>query len=220
MAVKEPRFKGAKLKALLELYRRFAAKGREDPDLAKQKQENYARKVRTGGNVDFSVVKPIVKALGINEYALVGGQAAIEYGSRRTTVDVDILASSETIREVLQRLGAKPDPVTIGGFTIVLNNVDVDLLHWNDPVWLEDLLDAAVVQSGLRIVSRPWLLFLKLLASRDIDIIDIQAVLRGMDDDEVDDARRIIAKHASTELDDFESFVALDKWDDSPEKDQ
>jgi hypothetical protein len=220
MAVKEPRFKGAKLKALLELYRRFAAKGREDPDLAKQKQENYARKVRTGGNVDFSVVKPIVKALGINEYALVGGQAAIEYGSRRTTVDVDILASSETIREVLQRLGAKPDPVTIGGFTIVLNNVDVDLLHWNDPVWLEDLLDAAVVQSGLRIVSRPWLLFLKLLASRDIDIIDIQAVLRGMDDDEVDDARRIITKHAPTELDDFESFVALDKWDDSPEKDQ
>lgn len=207
-----PRFKGEKLKALLELYRRFRLKAREDPEVARSKQQEYARKVLAGDYVDFSKVKSIVERLGIKEYAVVGGQASIMYGARRTTVDIDILASRKTIEETLSILGSNPQPMTIGGYTVELDGIDVDLLHWNDPDWLEPLLDAAIVENGLRVVSRPWLMLLKLLASRDIDIADVQAILRGMDDNEINDARRVIKQYAPSELDDFESFIALDRW--------
>jgi hypothetical protein len=160
-----------------------------------------------GETVDFKQIKAVVESLKLKKYAIVGGQAAIYYGSPRSTVDIDIIASSETIQQALKSFNPPPSPLTVGGSTVKILGIDVDLLHYHDPEWLELLLAEAEKKEGVRLVSKPWLLVLKLSAARYVDLMDVIPVAKGMTEKEVARARQLVMQYAPSELEDFESIL-------------
>ena len=203
------KFKGERLRTLLGVYRNFRARCTEDPHAARRNQQEFARKVWAGETVNLSDIKGVIAQLGISKYAVIGGNAAILYGARRTTVDIDIIAAKSTVDALAT--GYKSSPMTVGGSTITVKGFVVDLLHWHDPDWLGELLSEAVVHDGVRVATPQWLVVLKLMASRDIDVGDIIAVTREMTPAQVDRTRELIGRLLPNDAQDFENLLALGK---------
>jgi hypothetical protein len=205
---------------LLNLIERFRAKGREDLAVTRRKQEVLVAKMHAGETVDFKQVRQIVKALGLKRYAVIGGQASIFYGVPRSTVDVDVIAGSDAIALAVKDFHPVPSPLNVGGSTVNLFGIDVDLLHYNDPAWLDQLLEEAAVFDGVRVVSKPWLIVLKLNAARYVDLIDVVPVANSMNDVEVEHARELVGKYAPAEAEDFESILQFGDLALPPETEQ
>jgi predicted nucleotidyltransferase len=177
--------------------------------MSKREPSDLRKKLRMGEVVNRDLLNQVVTALNPARYAVIGGHAAMLYGSPRATVDVDLLLPSDEVRAIVDRARLDARVVSIGGVAARVEDVDVSLIHYNDPPWLEAALARTVTDDGVRYLARPYLVLLKMIASRDErDLLDVLAICRGLDDEGIRLSRELLHDHAAAEQDDFESILA------------
>lgn len=136
------------------------------------------------------------ESIGV-DYALVGAMALNAHGYRRETVDLDILVRRDGLERFCEELvGRGYRPAFEGAkksFRSTHTGVSVEFLTTGEypgdgrpkPVVFPDPADVAVEMDGIRVVSLPTLVNLKLasgmsLASRRRDLADVQDLIRTL----------------------------------------
>jgi hypothetical protein len=138
--------------------------------------------------------------LGIR-YALAGGLAVGAHGYIRATADVNFLVGEEAFDHQGSLVAFKP------GVPIEVDGVRIDYLS---PValgpQLEAILDAPVIAEGLAIVPVEVLIYMKLVAKRRKDLVDIIELVKvGAD---VTRTRAYLQQYASDLVPQFEELVS------------
>ncbi len=129
-------------------------------------------------------------------YAVVGGMALVAHGYDRTTVDVDILLTSEGLaaaRRELEGLGYVPPFVGSKNLRDTNTGVRIEFLlagHYPGdgkpkPVVFPDPAHASVAIDGVRYITLPKLIELKLASgmtqpARRRDLADVQDLIRTL----------------------------------------
>ncbi|MCL5958549.1 MAG: nucleotidyltransferase family protein [Chloroflexi bacterium] len=147
-------------------------------------------------------------------YVVVGGTATSLYMPARTTEDVDILVATgdgPAAERVLQDAGAVfLGRLSIGGTSWRLpDGTRLDVLTSQEP-WVEEALAYPNRDSsGLPIIALPYLVLLKLEASRGVDIGDLTRMLGGAEDKALANVRAVIRRFLPDAEDDLESIIQL-----------
>lgn len=147
-------------------------------------------------------------------WVIVGGVATRAYMPERVTKDLDILvrrADEEFVLERLQEAGYKVvSELAVPGYLLLSpEGVEVDLLLGEQP-WLgEALSNPKRDPAGYPILSLPYLVLLKLEASRTQDVADISRMLGWASDEQLQAVRDIIALYSPQDRDDLESLIFL-----------
>ncbi len=134
-------------------------------------------------------------SLGI-DYAVAGGMALVAHGYDRTTVDIDVLLTAQghqRLREVLEGLGYLPPFKNSKNLRDTQTGVTIEFLITGQypgdgkpkPVAFPDPAKAAVEIDGIRYVSLPALIELKLASGmtapgRLKDLADVQELIRAL----------------------------------------
>ena len=147
-------------------------------------------------------------------WAIVGGVATRAYMSERMTQDLDVLVAAADAGEARRRLEEAgydfAGPLSIPG--IVLRSpagIEVDLLFGESP-WVDEALaeperDAA----GYPVIGLPYLVLMKLEATRDQDWTDITRMLGGAADEQLARVRAVVERFAAADVEDLETMIYL-----------
>lgn len=175
-------------------------------------QYTYAQTPRQLANVTdlkqaFRLVSPQVRdaatqaaeqleSLGVS-YALAGGLAVAAHGYLRATDDVDFLVSDEAFEKRGQLVTFRAGmPIEVGG-------VRIDYLS---PDALGDHVRTALGQKGLSVVPLDILIYMKLVARRRKDQLDVVELLRRTT--QLETVRAYLKTHAVDLLPLFEVLAA------------
>ena len=149
-------------------------------------------------------------------YVIVGAVATSLYMPRRETRDIDILihqADSSRVARQLQEPGfTKTGDLAIGrSGWIGPNGEELDLIE-SDEEWVPDALaEPRFSPTGERVADLPYLVLLKLTASRPIDTEDLQRMLGQADDRALGKVRDVIRRFRPEDAEDLESLIVLGK---------
>lgn len=147
-------------------------------------------------------------------FLVVGGVATRLYAPERMTDDLDVLvaaADAETLYEELARGGAvKAGQLAIGGSHWLLpDGTPLDVLE-EDAAWVAEAMAApAPGPDGSPVIALPYLVLLKMRASRGIDIGDLTRMLGAADEADLKRTRRVIRVHLRDAEEDLESLISL-----------
>jgi hypothetical protein len=148
-------------------------------------------------------------------YVVVCGIAAAYYQPARFTEDIDLMVLAEastTVEQALRQAGwTQLGIISFGGSSWQSPNGElIDLLHAPDQSWVSAALDFPIkTPEDLPVIDLPYLLILKLAATRAVDISDIVGMLQQANELEKQRIRQIIATHRPDLLEDFEQFEAI-----------
>ncbi len=147
-------------------------------------------------------------------WVIVGAVATRAYMPERATKDLDILVRRNDGDEVRERLEAAGytfiTPLSVPGFLVRSpDGVEVDVILGDYP-WLDEALahprqDAA----GLPVLDLPYLVIMKIEASRGRDIGDLTTMLGLASDEELERVRAVVARYVPDEMDDLKSLIYL-----------
>jgi hypothetical protein len=160
-------------------------------------------------------------------WVLIGGVATRAYMAERITKDMDVLVherDGEDARKKLEMAGyISVSRSVVPGFIMRSpEGVQVDLIYGRYP-WLDKALarpqfDAA----GYPVIALPYLVLLKLWATRNQDWTDITRMLSTATDEQINEVRKVIAQHSPEDSDDLETMIYLGKREmeipNSPDK--
>jgi hypothetical protein len=149
-------------------------------------------------------------------WVLVGGLALRAYMPERMTLDIDILIherDSAPARVALLNAGYHViGQLSIGGFSVQMDDPvapPIDVLTRADP-WLDAALAQPVADpAGYPVLSRPYLILLKLQAGRTQDLADVQRLLAYVPQPERDSMRQIVLCYAPELVEDYDSLCTL-----------
>jgi len=149
-------------------------------------------------------------------WAVVGGVATRAYMPERTTKDIDILVrheDSDKVRERLEAAGYKT--ITALGVPGYLfhspEGIELDVIFGEYP-WIEEALsDPRQDPAGYPVLDLPYLVLMKLEASRTQDTADLARMLGLASDKDLDRVRATVTCYAPHELDDLEALIYLGK---------
>jgi hypothetical protein len=163
-------------------------------------------------------LRPVLEGV---PWVVIGAVATRAYMPERATKDLDILVRREDGDKVRKRL-------EVAGYTFVTHlsvvpgflfhspeGVEVDMMLGNDP-WLDEALaHPRQDPAGFPVLDLPYLVLMKLIASRLQDVADLSRMLGLASDEELASVRAVVARHAPTELDDLESLIYLGRFETS-----
>lgn len=158
-------------------------------------------------------VKAIIKRA---PFVIVDGVATRLYMPERMTVDLDVLIKAEDavlVYEDLEAAGSqKQNDLSISGSQWTLSDgTSLDVLEGNEP-WVEAAVDSPNYSpDGLPVIALPYLVLMKLLASRSQDLADISRMLGGATTDQLQAVREVINQYLPTAKEDLESLIMLGK---------
>ncbi len=147
--------------------------------------------------------------LGEIPFCTVGGVATRAYMPERSTKDVDILVNAcdfESAEERLSKAGyeavRKRDDLFFGNSALGLfgrawqkADARIDLIS-SEQEWVhEALMIDSRDQTGLRVIALPYLVLMKMDASRGQDQADIERMLGRLDATAVEDVVNVVARH-------------------------
>jgi hypothetical protein len=161
--------------------------------------------------VSASTVRRVLRALtGDDGYALIGGHAVTIHGHPRTTEDIDILVRPEDVGRIVAALGGTgPQPLAIGGVSLKVKSVTVDVVAPSGR-WVGPAIDAAETTPHGRVISKPFLVLSKLWAMRgEQDDTDVLYVLKKMSPRERKATRALVSRYLPADADDLDSMLAL-----------
>ncbi|MDY7078316.1 MAG: hypothetical protein SXV54_15475 [Chloroflexota bacterium] len=147
-------------------------------------------------------------------WAVVGGVATRAYMPERATKDMDILVRRDDSDEVRERLEAAGyefiTPLAVPGFLVRSpEGAEVDVILGDYP-WLgEALAHLCQDPAGLPVLDLPYLVVMKLDASRVQDAADLSRMLGLASDEEIERVRAVVARYAPEEAEDLESLIYL-----------
>ncbi len=152
-------------------------------------------------------------------WIVAGAVATRAYMPERATKDLDILVRREDGDEVRERLEAAGytfiTHLAVPGFLVHSpEGVEVDVVLGDYP-WLDEALAAHPRQdpAGLPVLDLPYLVLMKLAASRVQDTADLSRMLGLASDEELAPVRAVVARYAPTEMDDLESLIYLGRFE-------
>lgn len=147
-------------------------------------------------------------------FVVVGGVATRLYAPERMTDDLDILAQGENtehLADELTQAGAQfLGRLSIGGSSWRLPDGTLLDVLFSSESWVTDALHAPVVApDGLPVIGLPYLVLMKMLSSRGIDLGDLTRMLGGADEHALRAVRSVIQTYAPDAADDLESLIML-----------
>jgi len=165
----------------------------------------------------------MTRLLGDIPYVLIGGLATRLYMPERMTLDVDVLIHAEDhdlAGQALQGHGAVLlGPLTIGGSAWRLpQGVEVDLIALNEPWIGEALMHARKGPDGQPYADLPWLILLKLAASRSQDLADCARMLGAASDGALEAVRQTVVRYRPEDIEDMNSLIRLGKMEEQSRK--
>ncbi len=147
-------------------------------------------------------------------FVVIGGVATRLYAPERMTDDLDILIEAKNAEKLsadltsggCQKLGS----LSIGGsHWRLLDGMALDVLEEDAPWAAEAITNPASAPNGLPVISLPYLVLMKMRASRGIDIGDLTRVLGAADDAAIAEVAHVIAIHLPDGVEDLEGLVYL-----------
>jgi len=137
-------------------------------------------------------------------FLVVGGVATRLYAPERMTDNLDVLVvadQAEAFYLELARGGAEK--------RLLPDGTPLDVLE-EDSAWVTEAMAApAPGPDGLPVIALPYLVLLKMRASRGIDIGDLTRMLGAADEADLERTRRVIRAHLSDAEEDLESLISL-----------
>lgn len=151
-----------------------------------------------------------------SRFVIVGGVATRLYMPERMTLDLDI-AIAEFQRDLVYQELERAGGIRMGALGIpgsewrLTDGTSLDVLEISEP-WIEAALDSPNYSpDGLPIIALPYLVLMKLKASRTQDLADVSRMLGGATDDQIDLTRATIIEHLPEAGEDLESLILLGK---------
>jgi hypothetical protein len=85
-------------------------------------------------------------------------------------------------------------------------------VHFGKYRWLDDALaHPGLDPAGYPVIGLPYLVLLKMWATRDQDWTDITRMLSTATDEQINEVRKVIAQHSPEDSDDLETMIYLGK---------
>ena len=149
-------------------------------------------------------------------FVIVGGVATRLYAPERMTDDLDVLIeekwaakTAEELRSAGCRVGGR---LAVGGSHWVLpDGMALDVLESSENWAAKAIRQPMPGPEGLPVISLPYLILMKLRASRGIDIGDLTRILGAAGEDNLSKTRAVIAAYQEDAVEDLESLIALGK---------
>jgi hypothetical protein len=146
-------------------------------------------------------------------YVIVGGVATRLYMPERMTLDLAILIHSDRATELYTYLKTKAilvGELSIGGTSWQLPDQTIlDILTDNKP-WVNKALEQPKVSpDGQPVIDLPYLILMKLAASRTTDISDISRMLGQASELQLERVKSVIETYDRESLEDLESLIQL-----------
>jgi hypothetical protein len=151
-------------------------------------------------------------------WVVVGGVATRAYMPERATKDLDILVRHQDGDEVQARLVAAGFKIVsrlaVPGFLVRgPDTTEVDVILGNYPWLSEALAHVQYDPAGYPVLDLPYLVIMKLNASRVQDTADLSRMLGLASDAELARVRQVIARYAPNDLADLESLIFLGRFE-------
>jgi hypothetical protein len=179
----------------------------------------------TGSGLDFLAerttfvqwpdVTPILAPI---HWAVVGAAATRLYMPERMTKDLDIAIAVDTADAVRRKLAAAGyanlGELSIGGSRWQTpDGLQLDVIEGHDPWWPVALAEAQTNRDaqGLPILPFPFLVLMKINASRTIDLGDITRMLGLASEVDLERVRTLFGRYAPADLEDLDSLIMLGK---------
>jgi hypothetical protein len=149
-------------------------------------------------------------------FVVVGGVATRMYMPERMTLDLDILISAEDSELIYQDLknaqAKKIADLSIAGSQWQLSdNTSLDVLEGEDDWVKEAIAHPNYAPDGLPIIALPYLVLMKLSASRTQDLADVSKMLGLAKQEELNQVQQIVKTYLPTAEEDLESLITLGK---------
>ncbi len=161
--------------------------------------------------IDWPDLRAILPGI---DWVIVGGVATRAYMPERMTKDLDILvraAEETTVLSRLQTIGYEIiESLTIPGYLLrSADGTEIDLLLGNQP-WLEEALAQPEFDpAGYPVLGLPYLILMKMAASRGRDLGDMTTMLGWADDETLDKIRAVVAQYSPQDSEDLESLIFI-----------
>jgi hypothetical protein len=137
---------------------------------------------------------------------VVGGVATRAYSPERRTEDIDVLVEHVRYPEASRRLESLgwrkmrelffPNAsLGLYGTAWLKDGLRLDLISTAQPWAVEALAEEAYDQTGLRVISLPYLVLMKIDSARGIDQGDLTRMLGRLDEAEIERIVRIVERH-------------------------
>lgn len=157
-------------------------------------------------------------------FAVIGGVATRLYMPERTTADIDLLVRAADFDAAVAQLVGKgyrqlTHPLTFADTRLgligqrVQSELPVDVLS-STQAWVDDAV-ASVRRddTGLPIVGLPYLVALKLDASRGVDQGDLTRMLGFASEPDLARVRAVIGEMLPTDLEDLEQYIEIGRFE-------
>jgi hypothetical protein len=149
-------------------------------------------------------------------FVIVGGVATRLYMPERMTLDLDILIKAEDAKKIYEDLenagGKKIRNLNIPGSQWQLpDNTSLDVLEGDDEWVTEAVSNPNYAPDALPIIDLPYLILMKLSASRTQDLADISRMLGLAKENQLIQIKAIIKQYLSNAEEDLESLILLGK---------
>jgi hypothetical protein len=158
-------------------------------------------------------LKNIIKR---TSFVVVGDIATRLYMPERMTDDLDILVSSQEAvnlyRELVESGSKKVGELSIGGSTWQLQDGTLLDVIESEENWVNlAIKNPNIAPDGLPAIGLPYLVIMKLQASRGIDIGDLTRMLGGADEKALELVRNAVKTYLPNAVEDLESLIILGK---------
>jgi hypothetical protein len=198
-------------------------------DLGKMRRKQYIalvqKRVRPGSGSSLAFMQSRTWAYPVADlnriiqetpFVVVGGVATRLYMPERMTLDIDILVSTQDVpglyRELNQASGKQIGMLTIGGSSWQLADGTVlDVIESSEAWVTQAVQNPNIDPTGLPIISLPYLVLMKLQASRAQDIADLSRMLGGADEALLGQVRTVVQTYMDDAAEDLESLIMLGK---------
>lgn len=149
------------------------------------------------------------------EYAVAGGLAVGVYAPERATQDLDlVIVTSKGIEEKFLKLGyTLKGKLAIGGMIWEMTDGrEIDLLDISDRPWAKIALNEAQFHRfiGFPVLPLPYLILMKLEASRMQDVADISRLVKYADEHARNQIREAVRKYRPQDLEDLEQIIQIE----------
>ncbi|HDQ73580.1 MAG TPA: hypothetical protein ENN19_16005 [Chloroflexi bacterium] len=156
-------------------------------------------------------LRPILKGI---PWAIVGGVATRAYMPERATNDLDILIHRQDSDKVWERLEAagyrRVSTLSIPGFLARSpEGVELDVILGDYPWMDEALAHPRKDPAGYPVLDLPFLVLMKMAASRGQDFGDLTRMLGLASKEELERVREVVSRYVPDEIDDLESLIYL-----------
>ena len=146
-------------------------------------------------------------------FVLVGATATALYMPERLSQDVDILVlasdAAHLHRELIAAGCTQVGTLTIGGTSWQTPGGRLDVIESNE-AWARDAIRAPNrCPTGLPVISLPYLVLMKLQASRSIDIGDVTRMLGLADENAREQIRDVVRAFYPEAIEDVESMIVV-----------